>query len=92
MTLGEKVAEKLLEFAAQERMWGREPVSFHVGRRQYQALARHVDSRFWNEGRMLDPHIRVAGLPVWLDGRDFFLGVESISHQSVGHLERLVQL
>jgi hypothetical protein len=92
MTLGEQVAEKLLEFAAEARLSGREPVSFHVGRRQYQALARHVDSRFWLEGRMLDPRIRVAGLPVWMDKRDFYLGVESIDHASVSHLERLLHL
>ena len=92
MTLGEKVAEKLVQFAAEARMAGREPVSFHVGRRQYQALAQHVDSRFWLEGRMLDPCIRVAGLPVWIDGRDFHLGVESIDHASVSNLERLLHL
>ena len=92
MTLGEQVAEKLLKFAAEARLSGREPVSFHVGRRQYQALAQHVDSRFWLEGRMLDPRIRVAGLPVWMDRRDFYLGVESIAHASVSHLERLLHL
>lgn len=92
MTLGEQVAERLLKFAAEARLSGREPVSFHVGRRQYQALARHVDSRFWLEGRMLDPCIRVAGIPVWQDGRDFYLGVESINHASFNHLEKLLQL
>ena len=92
MTLGESVAEKLLELAADARMKGREPVSFHVGRRQYQALARHIDSRFWQEGRMLDPCIRVAWIPVWQDERDFYLGVESIDHSSVNHLEKLLHL
>lgn len=92
MTLGEQVAEKLIHFAAEARMRGREPVSFHVGRRQYQALARHVDSRFWTEGRMLDPRIRVAGMPVWMDAKDFHLEVESIGHQSVVAFERMLQL
>ena len=92
MTLGEQVAMKLVQFANEARLEGREPVSFHVGRRQYQALACHVDSRFWLEGRMLDPCIRVAGIPVWQDERDFYLGVESIDHSSVNHLEKLLHL
>jgi hypothetical protein len=41
---------------------------------------------------MLDPRIRVAGIPVWMDGRDFYLEVESIDHASFNHLEKLLRL
>jgi len=82
--LGEQVAERLIRFADAAHQRGLEPVSFHVGKRQFQALAAWASL---GTGISVVQAMKISGIPVWRDERDHYLEVETISTTDASKLE-----
>lgn len=81
--LGEQVAMQLASFADAARCREMEPASFHVGERQYKALAAWAETVMDLTGSQLT----IDGIPIWRDLRDHHIELECIRGRKTDQLE-----
>lgn len=87
--LGERVACRLGSFAKAARARGMEPASFHLGARQFAALAEWAKK---DTDIIVVQAITCEGIPVWRDERLHHIEIETIDGGEVQHLEKLLRL
>lgn len=87
--LGEQVAGRLQAFATAAQQRGMEPASFHLGARQFEALAAWAKAQ---TGAGMVEAMVLYGIPVWRDDRLHHIEIDCICGSSTSHLERCLSL
>ncbi len=82
--LGEQVAMQLASFADAAKRRQMEPVCCIVGSRQFQALAAWSKEGTDITGAL---SLKINGLPVWRDERDYHLEIECLHDRDASQLE-----